>query len=364
MGGNAALLELFSASFTSSFFDSVPKGVGAVSDMGGNMLPEAGLVKKGFLGAAVDMGGNAALLELFSASFTSSFFELEVEPTLPDANVMSVPPNETRPDPWPIVASLSAGLLTRPPNENPPEPMLLAPNALPPPVELVADGNADPNVNPLVPILPPDTAGLVSTASDGLPSSPGLGVSHAAHFVADGLFVTMHVPHFHEPSSDDLNVEPQPSALPSDAIAVIFLSESCSSTLSSPLSSSSLSPSPNNQSTYQSRKAFLVNTFSPDSSRVLIFLIVRVCSSSQYVVPIDSKSLLKSETGIFVDPLPSASKAFSAFAFSSAISLSCDESSPSWSTRLQYHMTKALLVISPVVLAWSTRVSCLSSSSP
>ena len=241
--------------------------------------------------------------------------------------------------------------------------MLLAPNALPPPVELVADDNADPNVNPLVPILPPDTADLVSTASDGLPSSPGLGVSHAAHFVADGLFVTMHVPHFHEPSSDDLNVEPQPSALPSDAFAVIFLSKSCSSTLSSPLSSSSLSPSPNNQSTYQSRKAFLVNTFSPDSSRVLIFLIVRVCSSSQYVVPIDSKSLLKSETGIFVDPLPSASKAFSAFAFSSAISLSCDESSPSWSTRLQYHLTKAPLVISPV-LAWSTRVSCLSSSSP
>ena len=62
-------------SLKSSFLRNEPNGVGTVADMGGKALPEASLVEKGFLGAAVDMGGNAALLELFSASFTSSFFD-------------------------------------------------------------------------------------------------------------------------------------------------------------------------------------------------------------------------------------------------------------------------------------------------
>ena len=76
IGGNAALLELFAfVSLFSSFFVNEPNGLGAVADIGGNAAPlDAGLDdENGFLGAAVDIGGNAALLEFFSV-LASSFF--------------------------------------------------------------------------------------------------------------------------------------------------------------------------------------------------------------------------------------------------------------------------------------------------
>mmetsp|Transcript_20977 Transcript_20977/g.50546 ORF Transcript_20977/g.50546 Transcript_20977/m.50546 type:complete len:203 (-) Transcript_20977:633-1241(-) len=202
--------------------------------------------------------------------------------------------------------------------------MPLDPNVLPPGAsELSVDGNAPANENPLVPILPPDDTGLaMDFPEDALPSSPGLGVSQATHAIADRLFVTMHTPHFQEPSSEVLNMEPQPSGLTSSPLENTGSSSPASLALPFELSSSD-SSSPNNQSTYQSTNAFFVMILSPDdSSNELIFLIVRRCSSSQYVVPIDSKSFPNSDAGIFCNPSLNVLKASSALAFSSAISLS------------------------------------------
>ena len=55
IGGNAALLDVDGA-FFSSPVAAPPKGVGALLDIGGNELPEA-LGANGFLGAAVANGG-------------------------------------------------------------------------------------------------------------------------------------------------------------------------------------------------------------------------------------------------------------------------------------------------------------------
>ena len=65
MGGNAALLDVDDI-LLSSFFVKAPNGDGAALDMGGKALEDdVGLVvEKGFFGAAVDIGGNAALLEV------------------------------------------------------------------------------------------------------------------------------------------------------------------------------------------------------------------------------------------------------------------------------------------------------------
>ena len=70
----------------------------------------------------------------------------------------------------------------------------------------------EPKEKPPAPI-PPDAAAAAPGAPAGvsaLPSSPGLAVSQAAHAFADGPLVTIHTPHFHEPSSEDLNMDPQP----------------------------------------------------------------------------------------------------------------------------------------------------------
>ena len=66
MGGNAAALLDLDDVLLSSFFAKAPNGDGAALDMGGKALEDdAGLVvEKGFFGAADDIGGNAALLEV------------------------------------------------------------------------------------------------------------------------------------------------------------------------------------------------------------------------------------------------------------------------------------------------------------
>ena len=229
-------------------------------------------------------------------------------------------------DPESLVLSfISADLLPKPPNENPPEPMLLDPNALPlEDVVSVVVGNALPNEKPPAPILPAADDGCAAEdLDDDLPSSPGFTVSQATQVVDDALLDTIHTAHFHEPSSDALNMEPHPSDSPVCFLSVEAAGSSSLSSSSSSSSPSSLSPSPNNQSTYHDTNASFVMTFSPASpSKVLIFLIVRRCSSSQYVVPSDSISLPKSEAGILLDPSLTPSNAFSALAFSSAISLS------------------------------------------
>mmetsp|Transcript_46521 Transcript_46521/g.98708 ORF Transcript_46521/g.98708 Transcript_46521/m.98708 type:complete len:234 (-) Transcript_46521:81-782(-) len=216
----------------------------------------------------------------------------------------------------------SVSRILKPPTENAPAaPMLLEPKVVF--AELVPfDGSAPPNENPPSPImLPCGAEGFIGEPSEDLSSALGFGASHAAHAVADSLFVTMHTPHFHEPSTDDLNMEPQPSVMLRTALADSRSTIPSTSSLPFKLSSS-LSPSPNSQSTYQSTNAFLVITLSPDdSSKELIFLIVCRCSSSQYVVPMDSKSSPKSDASILADPSPKESKASSALAFSSAMSL-------------------------------------------
>ena len=237
---------------------------------------------------------------------------------LSSAGFVPNPPNEKPPAPMPVVAVASVFLGT--PNVMPPERVVLLlspslffsvdappkpPKEKPPapmPVELFAalsedEVNPPPKEKPPAPILPDAVAGFsVEAPDEALPSSPGLGVSQAAHVVTDGLFDTMHTPHFQQPSSDALNIEPQPSAVTSPSF-VVFTSDSSSLKLSS----SSLSPSPNNHSIYQSTKASFVMTFSPDSNE-LIFLIVRRCSSSQYTEPNSSISLFKSDASIFAEP--------------------------------------------------------------
>ena len=268
---------------------------GAVLDIGGNAEDDDGVAAfpKGFLGASFDIGGKA---ELTADAGESSFFDVaKVKP--PDdgaaaaAAVVDAPPNPNENPPvavaeevvevssffWaaklkPVAAGTGAGV--PPPNENPPEPILLVAAAADPP----------PNENPLAPMLPADEAALAEGASATLPwpSWPGLVVSQAAHTESDALFVTMQTSHFHEPSSEALNSPPQPFALPESPSFAASAPFSVSTTALSSSDSSSLSPSPNNQSIYQSRKALRVITLSLlESPTLLIFLIVRLCSSSQ-----------------------------------------------------------------------------------
>ena len=164
--------------------------MGAAFDMGGKAAPLGGLLdEKGFvgaalaiggkaeldnsfaagllssvlggalngLGAAFDMGGNAALLDEDDVSFDVA--TLNEKPPLPipvDAgtSVLFEPPNE-KPDVAAPFVSFSASFFSddeappNPPNENPPEPM---------PLELVVV--APPNENPPAPILLPAAAAV------------------------------------------------------------------------------------------------------------------------------------------------------------------------------------------------------------
>jgi hypothetical protein len=355
--------------------------LGAVADIGGNAEEDTvaaafSVVEvKGLFGADFDIGGKAALAEAEEDTFASFFGAAKLKPVPVPAGTAAVvdpTPNEKPPaavvvvvdssffgaaklKPVPVAAGAGAGAL--PPNENPPAPILL-------------DATGAPNENPPAPIPPAAGAALDEVASAALlfPSEPGFGVSQDAQTETEGLLVTIQTPHSHEPSSDFLKTPPQPSD--SSASLLSFAASELSAT-SSPAAlsssvSSSLSPSPNSQSIYHSMKALRVITLSLDaSSTLLIFLMVRRCSSSQYVEPNDSNSLGKSVTEICFDPFARASKASSALPFSSAISLSCDEpsSSSSWSTRLQYHRTNALRVMLPCS-SFSIESSCLSISSP
>ena len=147
-------------------------------------------------------------------------------------------------------------------------------------------GGATPNENPVAPMLPPDANVLTAeVVNDDFAASPGLTVSQATQAVSDGLFSTMHTPHFHEPSSDVLNTAPQPSVFVSAEVEDNRFSgpeSSAPSAMLSSSSSSSLSPSPKSQSTYHDKKADLGITCSPEASSFMpIFRIVRRCSSSQ-----------------------------------------------------------------------------------
>ena len=265
---------------------------GAALDIGGNAEDDDGVAAfpKGFLGPSLDIGGKG---ELIADAGESSFFDVaKVKP--PDDGaaagaVVDAPPNPNENPPVaeevvdvssffgaaklkPVAAGAGAGVL--PPNEKPPEPILLA----------AAPADPPPNENPLAPMLPADEAALAEGASATLPwpSWPGLVVSQAAHTESDALFVTMQTSHFHEPSSEALNSPPQPSALPESPSFTAPEPSAASTTSLSSSDSSSLSPSPNNQSIYQSRKALRVITLSLfESPTLLIFLIVRLCSSSQ-----------------------------------------------------------------------------------
>mmetsp|Transcript_20164 Transcript_20164/g.29950 ORF Transcript_20164/g.29950 Transcript_20164/m.29950 type:complete len:516 (+) Transcript_20164:4340-5887(+) len=338
MGGNAEE-DAGAGVFANGFF-------GAAADIGGNAEEGTGAAAlvaevKGLFGAALDIGGKAALAG--EGAFSSFFGAAKLKPAgvVDDdaADVVDDPtPNEKPPGAGavavessffgaaaklkpvtPDVAGAGAGAL--PPNENPPAPILLL---------LVAAGA--PNENPPAPILPAAGAEVDEVAPAALTSEPGFGVSQAGHTESEGLFVTIQTPHFHEPSSDFLNIPPHPSAAPPvlSFDAASELSATSAPAVLSSSDSSSLSPSPNSHSMYQSMKALRVITLSLDaSSTLLIFLMVRRCSSSQYVEPNDSNSLGNSVTEICSDSFARASNASSAFSFSSAISLSCDEPSSS-----------------------------------
>ena len=239
-----------------------------------------------------------------------------------------------------------------PPKLNPPDPIEEAGAAavLAPP----------PKLKPPAPMADPLAAAL-SLLSSCLSSYPGRTVSQAAHLVSPALLRTMHASHFQDPSSTP-NALPHPSSPD-----VAGLSSSSPASSSSSVSMSDSSP-PNNQSRYHamnaSREIF--------PSAPLIFLMVRRCSSSQYVVPIDSIRSPKAAESITLTPSPTASvKAWSAFCLSSsrssrsAVSNEADSSSSASAavTKLTYHDTKAFLLIVPVLLG-SMMASCSSFSSP
>eukprot|EP00984_Skeletonema_dohrnii_P014078 scaffold5884_cov137-Skeletonema_dohrnii-CCMP3373.AAC.1 len=261
--------------------------VGAAVDIGGNAEEDTGAAVlvaevKGFFGAALDIGGKAALAG--EGAFSSFFGAAKLKPVGvvdDDAAIDDPMPNEKPPGAGavavavessffgaaaklkpvtPDVAGAGAGAL--PPNENPPAPILLL---------LVAAGA--PNENPHAPILPAAEAEADEVAPAALTSEPGFGVSQAGHTESEGLFVTIQTPHFHDPSSDFLNIPPHPSAAP-PVLVLSFAAASELSATSAPAvlsssDSSSLSPSPNSHSMYQPMKALrcvdapLRNTLSP-----------------------------------------------------------------------------------------------------
>ena len=179
------------------------------------------------------------------------------------------------------------------------------------------------------------------------------------------LFRTMQASHFHEPSSTPPKSPPHPTA---DEVTT-------SPAPSSPSSSSSLSMSdsspPKSQSKYQATKA--PRDIVPSSPP--IFLMVRRCSSSQYVVPIDSIRSLKADTARVSTPSPAAAvKAWSAFCRSSSrsslSSVSSDpasESAPPFPepprTSSEYQAANEDRAMKPVP-SGSMMASCLSNSSP
>ena len=347
MGGNALDDDSFLSSvFGVSVEDSVVKGLfGGAFDIGGKPADDEdeGLeddVVNGDLGASFDIGGNAGegadsedftvdeVNGLFGAAFDiggkaaldgdgdfpSFLGAAKLKPDNVAAGALDDPtPNENPPEEEaavagtaadesstffdaaaeklkpPNTAGAGAGAVGLTPNENPPVPILPG-----------AGAEGSPNENPPAPILPNVEAALAEEdVLTALPSVPGFGVPHAAHMVSDGPFVTKQASHFQDPSSLFLNTPPQPIASVDPSLVLLSFSVSDLAVLSSPSDSSSLSSSPNSHSMYQDMKAFRVITLSLDEpSFVLILRIVRLCSSSQYVEPSDSRSFGKSVTEI------------------------------------------------------------------
>ena len=425
--GRNALLEAagLAAGAGAGGFEGAENGfLGAAVLIGGNALLEAAglaagagagagaaatgafaVAENGFLGAAVLIGGKALLeaagfavaagaaalafavaekgvgalvarggkLALEDDTAFSSFFFSALSGTLPAgaggapklnppvvelvavddglAPKLKPPPDDT------AVTGAGAGAgagadVVAPPKLNPPDPIegAAAAAVLAPP----------PKLKPPAPMADPLAAAL-SLLSSCLSSYPGRTVSQAAHLVSPALLRTMQASHFQDPSSTP-NALPHPS--PPD---VAGLSSSSPASSSSSVSMSDSSP-PNNQSRYHamnaSREIF--------PSAPLIFLMVRRCSSSQYVVPIDSIRSPKAAESITSTPSPTVSvKAWSAFCLSSsrssrsAVSNEADSSSSASAavTKLTYHETKAFLVMVPVLLG-SMMASCSSFSSP
>mmetsp|Transcript_29630 Transcript_29630/g.59845 ORF Transcript_29630/g.59845 Transcript_29630/m.59845 type:complete len:273 (-) Transcript_29630:527-1345(-) len=255
------------------------------------------------------------VLSILVTSSTSDSATVVTSPTktkLPSLFFEQMPPCDDPPSSL-FASALGGADVLKPPNVNPPGPILL-----------LFDDPA--KLNPPAPILPLEATGLgrvvdADPLSLDVPApAPGFSVSHAEHLTTEGPFVTMHTSHFHEPFSDVLKRDPHPSLLSLDS----FFDDAASLSLLSASLSSSLSPSPNNQSTYHCTKTLFLITFFPlDESTSLIFLTVRLCSSSQYVVPIDSSSFAKSDASmVSLKSSQILSNAASAFVFSSATSLS------------------------------------------
>jgi len=176
-----------------------------------------------------------------------------------------------------------------------------------------------------------------SSTAEAFSSYPGRTVSHATHLSVFPLFLIIQDSHFHESlSTVNMLPHPLPVVFESTALAGALLSCAPLSSSSSEKSDSS-SPFPNNHPKYQVTNA--CSPIFPFSS--LIFLIVRRCSSSQYVVPNSSISLTKLDLGISPDVVIEW-KALVAFAFSSSlssrssVSIELPSFSPS-SIRSQYH---------------------------
>ena len=282
MGGNAALLA---GGFAAGF---APNGVGAFLDIGGNAadaLLLTGAFATGFaavfvedrVGALLDVGVNA-LEPLASALAPKEKPPDPINEDAPELVFDVAPPNVKPPAPMDEDETAS-GLAVAPPNENPPAPM---------DEDETASGLAvdPPNENPPAPMDEDDTGPTLAGApprAASVPSHPGRMVSHATHLFTVFLLRTEQTSHF----------QVDPSTLkkfPSDSVFSSSLSPLSAASPAEPPSSLSLSlssPSPNNQSIYQSRKSNsyirLLSFFS--------FLIVFLCSSSQYTDPNDSITL-------------------------------------------------------------------------
>jgi hypothetical protein len=176
IGGKPALLVFFTMGFaSSSFFENTLNGDGAVADMGGKALLVADLVANGLVGAADDIGGKPALLELFTVGFLLELFSSASTCVDADTDIGRLAKSVIAIDLFSIVVSvvtapnsvLDATLGTTPPNENPLEPMLLDPNPPVAVIVVVVDKAEPPKENPPAPILPLETD-LLASASDEL----------------------------------------------------------------------------------------------------------------------------------------------------------------------------------------------------
>ena len=216
------------------------------------------------------------------------------------------------------------------------------------------------NVNALLVVVVTPSPAFPPSSLSTLFSYPGLTVSQAMQTVTAISFPIMHDSHFHV-SFFDANMVPHPL----DAKVLSLPPAVSSAGEASSFSSSEKSDSSSSlyiQSIYHDTNASLL--ILPLMS--LIFLIVRRCASSQYVVPIASINLPKSAFSTTPDVAieSNASIAFALSSSRSSLSSVSRESSPSLSSAsLLYQTMNADLPMYPLLVG-SSRSSCLSSSSP